>query len=249
MEIDDFEIRKEGKLVAGIASMYISRTMEKLLLISCVFVLGNAVKKKWKNLRDTFAKELKKITKPCSGADPEYIGTWAFYESMLFLKVVLNPRKSDKSINETEVFTNPESDMTDLSESMTSTTSAPEDKRDVTMAVPHGAFLEDEDAEDNDSETPSMSRPTAAAVGPQLQTSPQTLKRQGDPLEAFQQKIKLIKKEQIDDDDDEDFHWFKSILPYMKQLPPLNKLRFRIQIQELLLKEISKINTYISFPK
>ncbi|XP_072945558.1 uncharacterized protein [Epargyreus clarus] len=44
------------------------------------------------------------------------------------------------------------------------------------------------------------------------------------------------------DNTDDDLLWFKSILPYMKQLPSLNKLHFRTQMQELLLMELSKLN-------
>lgn len=59
-------------------------------------------KKKWKNLRDTFIKELKKIPKPRSGADadnePKYTGTWPYFESMSFLIVILKPRKTEGNI-------------------------------------------------------------------------------------------------------------------------------------------------------
>jgi hypothetical protein len=76
-------------------------------------------KKKWKNLRDTYAKELKKIPKPRSGADadnePEYTGTWPYFESLSFLKVILIPRKQDRNIIEPEEST--ESHLMDSSES------------------------------------------------------------------------------------------------------------------------------------
>lgn len=39
--------------------------------------------------------------------------------------------------------------------------------------------------------------------------------------------------------EDEDLLFFKSLIPYMKQLHPLQKLRFRSTIQDTLLREIS----------
>lgn len=39
------------------------------------------------------------------------------------------------------------------------------------------------------------------------------------------EKIDLMKKDlNQDDDDDDDLNWFKSIMPYMKKLPSLNRL-------------------------
>ncbi|CAF4946518.1 unnamed protein product [Pieris macdunnoughi] len=55
------------------------------------------------------------------------------------------------------------------------------------------------------------------------------------------EKIDLMKKDLNQDDDD--LNWFKSIMPYMKKLPSLNKLLFRTQVQEMLINEISKLNT------
>ncbi|KAL4113372.1 hypothetical protein QTP88_017004 [Uroleucon formosanum] len=70
------------------------------------FISADGAKKKWQNLRDTYAKELKKIPKPLSGADadnePEYAGTWPYFESLSFLKVILKPRKQDGNIIEPE---------------------------------------------------------------------------------------------------------------------------------------------------
>uniref|UniRef100_A0A6P7FYR8 Uncharacterized protein LOC114335662 n=1 Tax=Diabrotica virgifera virgifera TaxID=50390 RepID=A0A6P7FYR8_DIAVI len=59
--------------------------------------------KKWKNLRDSFARELKKIPKRRSGADAEngggeYRGDWPYFEAMKFLEVVIKPRASATSV-------------------------------------------------------------------------------------------------------------------------------------------------------
>ncbi|CAH1964324.1 unnamed protein product [Acanthoscelides obtectus] len=53
--------------------------------------------------------------------------------------------------------------------------------------------------------------------------------------------MKILREDQPDNTDD-DLLWFKSILPYMKQMPSLNKLHFITQMQEVLLMELSKLN-------
>lgn len=73
----------------------------------------------------------------------------------------------------------------------------------------------------------------------------QTHKRKDNDLEAFldieREKMKILRQDQ-EDNTDEDLLWFKSILPYIKQLPSMNKLHFRTQMQEFLLTELSKLN-------
>ncbi|CAG4969520.1 unnamed protein product [Colias eurytheme] len=52
------------------------------------------VKKKWKNLRDSYNRELKKVEKPRSGSDADQNG----FESRRFLKTILKPRKTTSNI-------------------------------------------------------------------------------------------------------------------------------------------------------
>lgn len=61
-------------------------------------------KKKWKNLRDTFLREVKKVKKSRSGDQQEcaeiYIGKWIYYKSMLFLKDTTTPRDTEGNVSE-----------------------------------------------------------------------------------------------------------------------------------------------------
>ncbi|KDR23843.1 uncharacterized protein LOC110832767 [Zootermopsis nevadensis] len=61
-----------------------------------------AVKTKWKNLRDTFRKELKKVpnSRPEDDAEmaPRYPGTWPHYDAMLFLRPVITPRQTKDNV-------------------------------------------------------------------------------------------------------------------------------------------------------
>ena len=42
--------------------------------------------KKWKNLRDTFVRELRKVKKKVSGdKGPQYVSRWPFFYNLLFI--------------------------------------------------------------------------------------------------------------------------------------------------------------------
>lgn len=215
-------------------------------------------KKKWKNLRDTYAKELKKIPKPRSGADadnePEYTGTWPYFESLSFLKVILKPRKQDGSIIEPE-----ESAESYLMDSSESTYASQGDKFDTNMTQNNfeSTTLDDPELQGFELERSELVMTTenetearrnysiSSASSSTTATTKQKRKHKDDGLEVFiqleREKIQVLRQDQQDNNDD-DLLWFKSMLPYMKQLPSLNKLRFRTQMQELLLKELSSLN-------
>lgn len=67
----------------------------------------NTARKKWRNLRDQFKKEIKKVvkTKPRSGSGiiEEYQCKWVHYVSMLFLKDMETPRSTSGTFSEEEV--------------------------------------------------------------------------------------------------------------------------------------------------
>ena len=50
--------------------------------------------KKWKNLRDHFVRELKKVKKRPSGEEgPPYVSKWAYYEVMNFITDTVRHRE------------------------------------------------------------------------------------------------------------------------------------------------------------
>ena len=51
------------------------------------------MKKKWKGLRDSFRREYNKFLKSGQEAPDEFISSWPFFEQMLFLKNVMQPRE------------------------------------------------------------------------------------------------------------------------------------------------------------
>ncbi|CAG4949129.1 unnamed protein product [Parnassius apollo] len=206
---------------------------------------SETAKKKWKNLRDTFIKELKKIPKPRSGADadnePKYTGTWPYFESMSFLIVILKPRKTEGNI-----VTKTDSNSRDLPES----TDAASLEDDLALDVAdsddtqlHESMSTLQEMPQNTTDINTHQSPLPSPSLPAI--TRQTRKRKDSDLEAFldieREKMKILRQGQEDTTDD-DILWFKSILPYIKQLPSMNKLHFRTQMQELLLTELSKLN-------
>nr|CAI5856881.1 unnamed protein product [Callosobruchus analis] len=59
-------------------------------------------KRKWRNLRDQFAKELKKVREPRSGdptdEDGHYTGRWQYFASLQFLKGIVAPRSTEGNV-------------------------------------------------------------------------------------------------------------------------------------------------------
>ncbi|CAG5006338.1 unnamed protein product [Parnassius apollo] len=106
----------------------------------------------------------------------------------------------------------------------------------LTVTTPNSMNLSTTDINTRQAPLPSHSLPAITR---------QTRKRKDNDLEAFldieREKMKILRQDQEDTTND-DLLWFKSILPDIKQLPSMNKLHFRTQMQELLLMELSKLN-------
>ncbi|CAG4979451.1 unnamed protein product [Parnassius apollo] len=219
--------------------------MQEISIKVVIAFPSETAKKKWKNLRDTFIKELKKIPKPRSGADadnePKYTGTWPYFESMSFLIVILKPRKTEGNI-----VTKTDSNSRDLPES----TDAASLEDDLALDVAdsddtqlHESMSTLQEMPQNTTDINTHQSPLPSPSLPAI--TRQTRKRKDSDLEAFldieREKMKILRQGQEDTTDD-DILWFKSILPYIKQLPSMNKLHFRTQMQELLLTELSKLN-------
>lgn len=64
-------------------------------------------------------------------------------------------------------------------------------------------------------------------------------------LKIEEQKLKIFKEEKLRgfrEEDDENLLFFKSLVPYMRMLSPVQQLIARNKIQEVLVSEISKTN-------
>lgn len=75
-----------------------------LLYCMLIYIGNEAKKKKWRNLRDQYKKELKKVKKPKSGSSQDglekYHGKWSYFVSMQFLKDVETPRNTSGTFSD-----------------------------------------------------------------------------------------------------------------------------------------------------
>lgn len=66
------------------------------------------------------------------------------------------------------------------------------------------------------------------------------IKRNEELIALERKKIEILEKDANVEDDD-DLLFFKSLLPHIKSLPVIKKLRLRSKIQELVLREIEEV--------
>ncbi len=183
------------------------------------FSSEEAVKTKWKNLRDTFRKELKKISdspenckteEECELMACRYAGTWPHFYMMRFLLTVVSFKSGDDNLPSAESpvlpidYVNPK---IEIEEELPY-----EEEMVVESGASMGTTYEGESTLQKKFKSPSSN----------LQI--QRLERRIASLEETQE--------------DEDLNFFKSLVPHVKRLPTVNKLRFRSKVEELLANEI-----------
>ena len=55
---------------------------------------GQECMRKWKNLRDTFVRELRKVkTKKSGDKGPKYVSHWPFFDNLLFIADTVKHRE------------------------------------------------------------------------------------------------------------------------------------------------------------
>ncbi|XP_042873236.1 uncharacterized protein LOC122253890 [Penaeus japonicus] len=170
-------------------------------------VSDDAAKKKFKNLRDQFRLELKKVPLGRSG-DPElpieeYLTIWPWFRRMFFLKDQILRRATSGNL------------------------SGASGKRKYEM--------ESTETEIADQQTPTLQVfddiQNFLSKGPTAEDSTCTKRRKESALHA--DFLELLKK-QVDQESDGDRMFLLSLLPAMKTLEPQRACLFRIQVQQLL---------------
>ncbi|XP_077288711.1 uncharacterized protein LOC143913064 isoform X2 [Arctopsyche grandis] len=182
-----------------------------------VLVCEDALKKRWKHLKDQYRKEIKKQPVLRSGTESEMKSesTWQYFNLMSFMKNEVTPASytGNLTVNETESSHETEKRDTDIIESVSSPGS-------YNVQSPAGS---------------SGSQPSS-----NFKIRKRSIK--DAMLEIEKKKLLLMetrfKDSQQDDKlkNDEDFLFLRSILPTMKKLNELQKLRFRGKINEWLLE-------------
>lgn len=204
-------------------------------------------KKKWKNLRDTFLREVKKVKKSRSGDAQEsaeiYTGKWIYYKSMLFLKDTTKPRDTEGNVSEED-----QSEFEEINDSIEHNIQSPffvaEAETDSYVSVPSvSSVLASNISNESDvsaSATQEVSLKKKRKKQENISFENELLKLETQKLSAL---LESNKHQTIPDD--EDMLFLKSLHPYFQNLTNIQKLKIRNQMQSIFINELSTQPLYI----
>lgn len=189
-----------------------------MLLIACiwfVYFLEEQAKKKWRNLRDQFAKEYRRVPTEAAG-DPEecianYPGRWQHFKNLLFLRDLVNLKGTEQNISA---------------------------KREMALLEELIEFpnsVEGVNAEENyadewsgsESETPTYSSKIAN------RESKKMIIPKSENADKKSKKLKLLETEK-----NENLLFLTSLVPYFEKLNTIQQLRVRSKFQNILIEAI-----------
>lgn len=204
--------------------------------------LADAVKKKWKNLRDSFGKELRKIPVGRSGdegpSNLETYTTWPHFNAMLFLRDQMKPRKAGGNLSVSDG-----GNLTEFEDTQEAENHQECDAGTISYEL-------------NESNCPDTYEVEYVAEIPQASTQPSNKMRKRSVLQEKlvdieARKLKLLEKrakKSSNAEEDEDEAFFKSLLPHVRKLAPEEKLEFRMDVQRLVQKHVYSKSRLLNSP-
>lgn len=171
------------------------------------------MRKKWKNLRDQFRKEKKKFPTPRSGDGGDEVeeSTWPYFKLMQFINDDITPEIMTGNLNDSD------------SESINESNNAEQHTAEV---------LSPGTSTCSSHTTASKRKKTASDYRDEL-------------IECERKKIALIEQKMASNSDQsekcDDFYFFMSLLPQMKQFNELQKLRIRNKITQVIIDEAERM--------
>lgn len=188
------------------------------------YVLVDKVRKRWKNLRDMFRNEIKKILLEAGDSLPEeFISPWTHFEDMVFLKDQIVTRKTLRNLNITGVELNDSDENEELLEIPVSPVNFEEDEEEATGGESTEPTIKMEVPPNLADMIPTEYQRLDHFLKPQ--TTSRKRKREPEIVNDFYQPSLQI---------DDDYHFLVSFLPTMRQMPFQTKMWFRLKMQELL---------------
>ncbi|XP_053682947.1 uncharacterized protein LOC128733397 isoform X2 [Sabethes cyaneus] len=171
---------------------------------------NDGIKKRWRSLRDHFLKELKKVP-PGKLEEHERYTAWQHFERMLFVKDMMKPKRPLQKV-ESKDFEPKETD----------------DSISNPIEMVEMDALEFDDLEKNMNEL-KTGNDQKFVVQQQTSSSNDDV---GEVLKGMEHR------EAAPCEEDDDVLYFKSLLPYVRKLKPNKKMRFRIEVQHLVLEHV-----------
>ena len=222
------------------------------------------MKVKWRNLRDQFQREMKKVKKPRSG-DPgspsmsTYSGKWVYFKKLLFLKDTMMPKRTDSNFNNetpnsVETENKADDTMTDEDLSVIAVMPGSSQNQDVAIVEPHNETPEIVEPQTHrvvEPQTPEIEQPLLedtsrthsqnACVRGKKRKALKLTDFEKNLLDLENKKLSLLidKGSQKETDIDDDVHFVQSLVPFLRRFNPLRKLVIRSQIQNLIIQELS----------
>ncbi|KAL4714329.1 hypothetical protein ACJJTC_009681 [Scirpophaga incertulas] len=205
------------------------------------------LKKKWKNLKDGYRKELKKVPTFRSGSEgSDYQSQWKYFEQLSFLKDEYMPTMGASNLiieEDTEVSqaTEDEPSPSSLHSSPPppSVSPVPSTSTSSLPPTPHlsGQQIPPQATTPREKETQNSSRKPLKAT-----------EIRAEYLEIEKKKLKLMEADlaggkEKDIPRSDDYHFLMSLLPEMEKLNVLQKMRLRNKFTQALMDEIS-MNQY-----
>ncbi|XP_050296731.1 uncharacterized protein LOC126750512 isoform X2 [Anthonomus grandis grandis] len=198
---------------------------------------SQTVKNKWRGLRDTYRKEFKKCTETRSGQEGGRgkESTWPYYTAMLFLKDQFAPRIMQSSIPEPEADGELENDVGEFDDSSEDDL---DDESQLSAIASSNSKTEknfrsqsQRVAPDNPDITPQTKRAKIAKSS----AFSKLLEIEQKKLEEFKKKNAPVTKKV--DQEDADYHFLMSLLPYLKNVPEERKMIVRNKLQQVFCDE------------
>ncbi|XP_044755089.1 uncharacterized protein LOC123314042 [Coccinella septempunctata] len=187
--------------------------------IAATFKVTEAeARKYWKNIRQEYGKQIKKIQgRSGDGAENEIVCQWPYFEKLHFLRDQFTPRHSSTNLmHETQ-----DSEYSNVEESNS-------DAEQTNVMSPSSESHQDVVAPVN--QASSGSKYSISRTGYKRRLTPQIeIGRQLVDIEK--EKLALRTNKISRDPNDEDIGFFNSLLPYVKKLAPRDKLKFRMDMQ------------------
>lgn len=184
-----------------------------------VFLAEQAKKKQWVLLRDMSGQV----------ADDVYIKAdckWPYFKHMLFLKGVLLPRKTATNIPSASC----SHDLLDAS-----SRNSPSSK----VSAMNGENVSSKNFVENDSEITDKISEKPKEKRNSFQDEIINIEKK--KIKLFAQKLQTRTCPQIQADD-EDMHFFKSILPHIRKFSDLQKMKVRMEFMNIITRELENIN-------
>nr|XP_049694242.1 transcription factor Adf-1-like [Helicoverpa armigera] len=200
------------------------------------------LKKKWKNIKDHYRKELKKNPTPRSGdaGNINLPSNWQYFSQLRFLHDEIVPNITEGNLTSTEVsnqISNDSFEIEDISE---------ESSQENTTGHDEESSIYSQQTSTSSQETSTASREASTSQRSRKNKTANDIRTEF--LELERKKIRLLENDLSNqsrneasrhENKSEDYYFFMSLLPHMEKFTPVQKLRVRQKINQALLDELS----------